>query len=127
MILTVQEFKDKYLLDKADDLFTTSTRQSGSNVKAVDDNKIEQFLLQSEEQVKIDTNRTTLPETDVFKYAVATYCMSKVVSEGVVKIQADGDRYVNTYYANYINIVKRLRRYKQRIVCVSDADIAEIS
>lgn len=126
MILTVQEFKDKYLLDKDDDYFVSQTRQNGTNIKSVDDNKIEQFLLQAEIQVQIDTNRTTLPETDVFKYAVAQYCLSKAVSEGIVKIQAEGDRYVNTYYANYINIVKRLRRYKRRIVCVSDEDIAEL-
>ncbi len=126
MILTVQEFKDKYLLDKADEYFGTSQDQGTKVVTVVDDNKIEQFLLQSEEQVKVDTNRDPLPETSAFKYALAIYCMSKIVSEGVVKVQAEGDRYVNTYYANYMNLVKRLRKHKKRIVCVSDADIARI-
>ena len=105
MILSVEDFKTNYLCDKAKKLFPVEGDQD-----SVDDNAISVKLEASEIRVSLDTGFDTLPENKHFKYAVAMYCMAERVSGGIVKLHSESDSYVNTYYANYKNAIRRLRR-----------------
>lgn len=111
MILTVDEFKTKYLRDKVNELFTVNETVNGqNNTYIMADPEISYFLEEAETRVQIDTGFTTLPETEPVKYAIAMYAISSRISSGIVRVQSENDRYVNTYYVNYKNAVKKLRR-----------------
>lgn len=111
MILTVDEFKTKYLRDKVNELFTVNETANGqNNTYIMSDDEIAYYLDEAETRVQIDTGFSVLPETDPVKYAIAMYAIASRVSSGIVRVQTENDRYVNTYYVNYKNVVKQLRR-----------------
>ena len=127
MILTVTEFKENYLLDKAEEYFGDRNQVDKKMVTTVDETLIEKCLMQAEIQVQIDTNRNVLPkDSDQFKYAVAQYCLSQRVSSGLVKINSEDGTFVNTYYSNYIKIVKRLRRLNTHFYGITTAEMDEL-
>jgi hypothetical protein len=111
MILTVDEFKTKYLRDKVNELFTVNETANGqNNTYIMSDDEIAYYLGEAETRVQIDTGFATLPVTEPVKYAIAMYAIANRVSSGIVKIHSESDTYINTYYSNYKNAVKKLRR-----------------
>jgi hypothetical protein len=116
MILSVAVFKDKYLRDKVEEMFTDTTRVDGVNTKDVmSDEKIEAYIEEAETRVKIDTQMHTLPDEEPFRYAVAMYVIANKISSGIVRIHSEDDTYINTYYANYKSAIKRLVKRRRGI------------
>ncbi len=105
MILTVEEFKTRYLRDKALELFPTEGDQ-----EVVDDPTIEKALQEAEIRVSLDTGFTEIPDTDHFRYAIAMYCLATRVSSGIITIHSDGETKINTYMSNYKDALKKLKR-----------------